>query len=241
MKKRNQKGFGHIALIFGVVVLLAIGFAAWRVYQDKYIKTPTPESSNTEPTESTSSVEQEIKIPDDWIWFEDKEKSVKFAHPKTWGELLEISEGETVNGSIEGKFVHRIEILNKDFQISILKGYQDYIWYLWDSKEDQLVESVDANPPAYEELANYNRPNMLGESKKIEAKFTSDTDFKVYYVLGKGAMNCGAMHYFFMINGKVVHMVADLCGRGGSWEPNESQEYLDVFEDQIQDLYKYVN
>lgn len=58
--KTNQSGFGHIALILGIVVILAIGFVGWGVYSNSSSEDST--KTNSSETKDQKAVEKEADI-----------------------------------------------------------------------------------------------------------------------------------------------------------------------------------
>lgn len=232
---KNSQGFGLVGILIAIVVLGIIGGASWYVWHSNQ-NTDKPSASATSSGEESKDEEANTVIPADWQWFTSKDKSIKFAYPKSWGTLTENAQ----NGS--ASFIRLVEITSKkDFLIQIPKSFADFTWYTWDQETNTFASAEDTNPPSYEAMADYTKPVALGPVEKVGPFLTSgDNNHAIYTVLGKGAQNCGAHHYFFDINESVIHLAAGLCTKDGDLQPQQGQQYAEVVEDALPDLYKYI-
>lgn len=235
--KKRSNTFTRLLLFVGVGVLI---FVAWFMFKINALigKQKSTQTSFQQPPENIKTV---VTIPSNWQWFTSNDGVIKFAYPKNWGDLKQQSENDPL-GSYEGKFMHPPRVTKKkDLLVQIGKGFEDYTWYLWDDKTNSLVSAVDMKPPNYSSLETYQAPIDLGSIEKMKPFVLDTTKNKaIYEVLGKGAKNCGAHHYFFDVADSVVHLTAILCNRDGEWQPKSGQAYSDVVEDPLKNIYKYI-
>jgi type II secretory pathway pseudopilin PulG len=243
--RNKQKGF---SLVEGLLIFVIVGILAgtgWYVWNSNKKTNDLLNSADKNSTSAFATKQTkkpvEPQIPNDWQWFESSDKTVKFAYPKTWGMLGEKSQKESENNYNTDSFMQPVVITaKKDLLIQIFKSYADFVWYFWDTNKDIFVSAEDQKAPTFTQGMVYNKPVELGTSNKVETLVDNGKGHAVYHVLGKGAMNCGSSHYFFVANDKVVHLTASVCERGGEWEPQKGQQYKDVVDDPLKDIYKYI-
>ncbi len=242
---KNQQGFGLIS-IFAIIICLAIvGMVGWYVMRKNSTLPKADVTSDRSPTQQAPTAERskakEKVIPADWQWFTSKNGGVKFAYPKVWGALAEIEKAEAPGYYDDtNNFMRPVVITSKsDFLIQVRQGFYDPTWFTWNSTTNGLQSAKDEQAPESPSM-NYDNPISLGEPKAVEPRILSGASkHPIYYVLGKGAMNCGARHYFFDIKDKVVHISATLCERDGEWKPQAGQQYTDVVEEPFKEFYDY--
>jgi hypothetical protein len=242
---KNHKGFSAVAVLLIFIIVGVIGGTGWYVWNSNK-KTNSLLNSAVKSSDAGNSVlKQDSKvagpqIPTNWQWFESADKSVKFAYPKTWGTLSVQSQKESEHNYDSKSFIQPLVITaKKDLLLQIPKAYADNTWYFWDLGKNILASAEDKKAPLNDPNGAYDKPIELGPSTK-EATIIDSNGHAVYHVLGKGAMNCGSHHYFFDVKDKVVHLIAILCDRGGEWQPQAGQQYKDVVEEPIKDIYKYI-
>ena len=184
------------------------------------------------------------KFTSDWDWFTSKDGTVKFAYPKTWGTLTEADKAEAGNYYSDTKtnFMRPIVVSSKkDFLIQVRKSYYDTTWYSWNTTTNKMAGASAYKAPGPASNESYDQPVQLGAPSDLEGtQLAGRVSILFSHVLGHGAMNCGGQHYFFDIKDKVVHISASLCSRDGEWQPQEGQQYVDVVEDPLKDIFKYI-
>lgn len=80
---KSQNGFTLIMGLLIVVLVAAIGFAGWKVY-DTSKSTKSVEASSTAPVAKKT----EPVISDSIVEYQNKDLGFKFAYPKAWGEVV---------------------------------------------------------------------------------------------------------------------------------------------------------
>jgi hypothetical protein len=234
--QKSQNGFGAVETLVVLLIIGLIGFAGWAVFSKD-----SDAKNETVTQKSSQSSKAEIDIPDDWQQFVSKDKTVKFAYPKAWGVLNEQTQEQSEASFDTENFVQPIVITEKqNLLIQVPKSFADYSWYLWDKDTDTLVVAEDVKHPDDPQMLNYHKPVELGSTQKIETIVDDGRGNAVFHVLGKGAQNCGARHYFFDVKDKVIHIQASLCDKSGELEVPDWAKTSDVVETPLKDIYKYI-
>ena len=241
MKIREDSGFSAIEALLIVTLLGIVGFTGWFVHNATNKANTSLDKAASSKNAITKSVTQktepEVVIPDDWQWFTSADKTIKFPYPKTWGTLTQPTAGSPIYSP--DRYIQVAAIDKKsDFLVHVRQGYVDYTWYSWDSSMNGLVSAVDTNPPA-DYTSDYTSPVALGATKMIEPLINTN-GFNIYQVLGNGEENCGGHSYFFAVDGSVVELGAGLCDRGGPYQPQAGQSYVDDVEGPLAQMYKYI-
>lgn len=107
---KSESGITHILLVvLAVVVLGAVGFAGWKVYNSKK-KTNQPTtttSTETQPKENNSQQEP-ATYPEGWVLFQDSAKGISFYHPVDWDKskfkVHKVTVSETIKGTNHGRY-----------------------------------------------------------------------------------------------------------------------------------------
>lgn len=238
---KNDRGFGVVEALLVLVIVGILAFTGWFVWNAKQNADKSLDTA-TASAQKQAEVKEAIAIPADWQWFISNDKTVKFAYPKTWGNLKEQTQKASDTSYDTSNYVQPLVITKKkDLLVQIPKSYADYTWYKWDTGNDNFVSALDTNPPGSESNDAYGAPNRLGPTKEIEPlESVSSKEHPVYEVLGRGAMNCGSHHYFFAIGDNIVHLSAALCDRDGEWQPQAGQGYVDDVEGPLAKLFSYI-
>lgn len=90
--RKDERGFAHLGVtVLTVVVILVIGFAGWKIYDNNK---PAPLSATSNPSKvarevsETSPTEDDAKVPSNYTTYENKDIGFKFSYPQEWGVIV---------------------------------------------------------------------------------------------------------------------------------------------------------
>lgn len=225
---RNEKGFGLVEAVLIVFLLGLFSFVGWYVYR---VKNETVTIYNNSAQTTNTQTVTPIKIPSDWQQFISKDKSVKFAYPKTWGTLSD------VDSSNKARIITITKA--KDFLFYWKTGFATNTWYTWNSNSNSLESAIDTNPPV-NPTSGYLKPIKLGSSSPA-TPISNVGGLNVYEIHGNGAMNCGGIDFIFQTKGYVVDIPAFVCTKGGEFTAeSQDAQYYDIYSDAFKTFYKYI-
>ena len=93
--QQNQSGFSITHFLLVLLIIGALGFAGWRVYEARQEDNSPKKNSNDSTTQKEEPAEKEIyTVPDGYVIYENKEIGFKFAYPEQWGKLTPNTESE---------------------------------------------------------------------------------------------------------------------------------------------------
>jgi hypothetical protein len=87
---KNQNGFSVIEGLLILVIVGILGGVGWYVWDsnkksnDIYDKTDNNITAKSSP--KPEAIEDELKIPENWTVYEDKDSGIKFPYPEEWNE-----------------------------------------------------------------------------------------------------------------------------------------------------------
>lgn len=92
-KTKRSQGIAHLGLILGIVVVIAaVTFGGWYVWQKNKDDKKSSDSTNSSQSNQSGDSEQESGIPEGYLLYESQEYGFSFAYPEQVGSL-------TISGS----------------------------------------------------------------------------------------------------------------------------------------------
>lgn len=186
-RKLNNQGFGIVAVLIVVLVLLAIGAAGYLVWQKNHDKPiHTTHKTHTTNNKPVATAPTFSKLPENWTEYKNDANGLRLGYPTEWGMLdattLHTPTYTNVGKNLDGRLA--INFSKKDGFNTVARKYGATITPAADGKNWIVAEENPAAVDGYKVGDSYRTiSKSVNGGNAIDLSFTDEECQQTHFVL----------------------------------------------------------